>query len=66
MLYDKRHIYLNGESWRAGGADARLMRRLADQRVLGAADVARASAAARALLTEWCAAGWLLEGTAGD
>lgn len=34
MMYDEQHIYINGDSFRAGGADARLMRRLADQRVL--------------------------------
>ena len=58
MLYDARHIFLNGESWRASGADARLMRKLADQRRLGAADLQRASAAARELLASWCEAGW--------
>jgi len=59
MLYDARHIYINGESFRAGGADATLMRRLADQRALGARELARASEGARALLGEWCEAGWL-------
>lgn len=61
MLYDGRCIYLNGESWRAGGADARLMRRLADRRALAPEEVARASAEARALLDEWQDAGWLHE-----
>ncbi len=61
MLYDARHIFINGESWRAAGADARLMRRLADRRVLSADDLARASPAALDLLREWCAAGWLQE-----
>ncbi|SFP70077.1 50S ribosomal protein L16 3-hydroxylase [Variovorax sp. OK605] len=59
MLYDDRHIYINGESFRAGGADATLMRRLADQRALGARELARASEGALALLDEWCEAGWL-------
>ena len=59
MLYDARHVYINGESFRAGGADATLMRRLADQRALGARELARASEGARALLGEWCEAGWL-------
>ena len=45
--------------FRAGGADARLMRRLADQRRLTARDVARASVAAQALLQDWFEAGWL-------
>ena len=62
MLYDARHIYINGESFRAGGADATLMRRLADQRALGARDLARVSEGARALLGDWCEAGWLHAG----
>ncbi|OUM01047.1 JmjC domain-containing protein [Variovorax sp. JS1663] len=59
MLYDARHLYINGESFRASGRDARLMRRLADQRALDARDLAAASEDARALLEDWCEAGWL-------
>ncbi|QSI30071.1 cupin domain-containing protein [Variovorax sp. RKNM96] len=59
MLYDTRHIYINGESFRAGGADATLMRRLADRRALGPRELARASDGALALLGEWCEAGWV-------
>ncbi|MDB5947840.1 MAG: hypothetical protein JWQ33_2866 [Ramlibacter sp.] len=59
MMHDAQHVFLNGESWRASGRDAALMRRLADQRQLGAADVARASAGAVGLLRDWCADGWL-------
>jgi 50S ribosomal protein L16 3-hydroxylase len=59
MLYDTRHIYINGESFRAGGADATLMRRLADQRALGPRELARASEGAIALLDDWCESGWL-------
>lgn len=58
MLYDEHHIYINGESYRAAGRDATLMRRLADERALGATEVARASAAARELLLDWCEDGW--------
>jgi 50S ribosomal protein L16 3-hydroxylase len=58
MLYDTRHVFVNGESWRAGGADAKLMRRLADARRITAAEVARASDGARDLLASWCEAGW--------
>jgi 50S ribosomal protein L16 3-hydroxylase len=58
MLHDARHVFINGEAWRTGGADARLMRRLADRRGLAASDVAGASDAARALLRSWCEAGW--------
>lgn len=59
MMYDERHVFINGESLRAGGADARLMRALADERCLGAAQVQRASADARTLLQDWYEAGWL-------
>ncbi|QNK72344.1 cupin domain-containing protein [Variovorax sp. PAMC28562] len=59
MLYDARHLYINGESFRAGGRDATLMRRLADRRTLGPKDLARASDDALALLGDWCEAGWL-------
>jgi len=59
MMYDRRHIFINGESFRAAGADARLMQVLADQRRLTARHVARASGDAQALLRDWFEAGWL-------
>ena len=59
MLYDAHHIFINGESYRAKGADARLMQRLADARCLTAAEWRRASPDAKALLADWQAAGWL-------
>ena len=58
MLYDDRHIYINGESFRAGGRDAKLMRKLADQRSLDARDLRGASEDAVALIGDWCEAGW--------
>ncbi|MBV9892530.1 MAG: cupin domain-containing protein [Rhizobacter sp.] len=61
MLYDDHHVFINGEAIRAGGADAMLMRRLADGRRLDAKSVAQASAAARALLAEWLRAGWCVQ-----
>ena len=63
MLYDERHVFINGESYRASGRDAALMRRLADRRRLGAGDLARASAGARELLASWHDAGWLQSGS---
>ncbi|MEO6293111.1 MAG: winged helix domain-containing protein, partial [Burkholderiaceae bacterium] len=51
---------LNGESWRAAGNDAKLMRRLADQRCLNAAELTKASDGAVSLLQEWIDEGWLL------
>jgi 50S ribosomal protein L16 3-hydroxylase len=59
MMYDARHVFINGESYIAGGRDAALMRQLADGRMLSAQDHRRASAAARSLLQEWALAGWL-------
>lgn len=59
MLYDATHVFINGESVRASGRDAALMRRLADWRGLSADDTRRCSDAALALLDEWAGAGWL-------
>jgi len=62
MMYDVRHLFVNGESFEVGGRDAQLLRRLADRRQLEAAQRARLSAQARATLDEWLEAGWLHEG----
>jgi len=59
MAYDDVHVFINGEAFRAGGRDARLMRQLADRRALSAADVARLSADAHGLLDDWADAGWV-------
>jgi 50S ribosomal protein L16 3-hydroxylase len=59
MMYDRSHVFINGESYRASGRDAALMRALADGRRLQPRQMARASAAARALLSAWQEAGWL-------
>jgi 50S ribosomal protein L16 3-hydroxylase len=59
MAYDTRLIFINGESLRASGRDARLMHSLADQRRLDARTVRAANPAARALIDEWLANGWL-------
>jgi len=58
MLYDERHVFINGESFRAGGRDAQLMRQLTDHRRLDARAVRGASVCARDLLGQWIAAGW--------
>ena len=59
MLYDKDFVFMNGESWRCQGADARCLRRLADQRCLDEYQIAKASEEVRHLLMEWIEAGWL-------
>lgn len=58
MLYDDRHIFINGESYRTSGRDATLMRRLADQRRLDAGALAQLSPEASELLAQWHRAGW--------
>ncbi|MDM4765511.1 cupin domain-containing protein [Pelomonas sp. SE-A7] len=59
MLYDADHVFINGESYRAGGKDFRLMKRLADARQLEAGEVASLSEGARDLLDQWCEDGWV-------
>jgi 50S ribosomal protein L16 3-hydroxylase len=59
MLYDETQVFLNGESFRASGRDAVLMRRLADCRRLTAAEVGRLSGQARELLDQWTEDGWV-------
>ena len=61
MMYDARHVFINGESFRAGGRDARLLHQLSDRRCLQAAEVAQLSTEARATLDDWARAGWVQE-----
>jgi 50S ribosomal protein L16 3-hydroxylase len=61
-MYDDAHVFINGESFRASGRDARLMRRLADRRELGRDDLGALSPGARELLDDWLAAGWVVRG----
>lgn len=60
MMFDARHVFLNGESWRAAGKDAKLMQKLANQRFLEPQDLAKASDGAMALLQDWLDEGWLI------
>jgi len=59
MLYDDDHVFINGESFRAGGRDARLMRMLADRRALKPAELEKLSDEATELVGQWAEAGWL-------
>ena len=59
MMYDAAHVFINGESFRAGGRDARLMRALADTRALTAAQLAQLSQSAHELVNQWAQAGWV-------
>ncbi|MGI9154264.1 MAG: JmjC domain-containing protein, partial [Rubrivivax sp.] len=59
MMYDDRHVFLNGESFLASGRDAQLMRQLADGRALGPRQVAAVGPQARGLLEDAVQAGWM-------
>jgi 50S ribosomal protein L16 3-hydroxylase len=59
MVYDDHHVFINGESFRASGSDARLMRSLADRRALVPAQLAKLGEGARELLDQWAQAGWV-------
>lgn len=59
MVYDDRHVYINGESFRAGGRDATLMRRLADRRRIGSGERRALSVEAHALTEDWLRSGWV-------
>jgi len=59
MMYDARHVFINGESFRVAGRDGRWLRKLADDRVLLGSACASLSDDARQALMDWAAAGWL-------
>ena len=61
MMYDDKHVYINGESYRASGRDAALMRKLADERRLSARQLATASEEALQLVESWFDDGWVRE-----
>ena len=59
MMYDRKHIFINGESFRVAGKDARLLRVLADDRALSAMALRSLSPDAKEALLDWAHAGWL-------
>ena len=63
MLYDVDFVFINGESWRCRGDDARRLRQLADERQLS--DLSGISLELDALIRDWVQAGWLHSGVAG-
>ena len=66
MLYDDWFVFINGESYRAAGRDAKLMRQLADRHCLTAREVQSLSVGARGLIGQWSDAGWLIADPASD
>jgi 50S ribosomal protein L16 3-hydroxylase len=59
MLYDEKSLFINGESFNVGGADAVLLRRLADAGRLNAAGAACLSRDAWRIVADWVEDGWL-------
>jgi len=59
MLYDERHVFINGEAYRAGGKDFALLKDMANVRSLSEREVKGLSAQARSLLQEWLEMGWI-------
>ena len=59
LLYDERHLFINGEAYRAGGKDFALLKDLANLRSLSEREVKGLSAQARSLLQEWLKMGWI-------
>ena len=59
MMYDAHHVYINGQAFRIGGRDARLLRGLADARCLSARDCAAFSDEAADVIGDWLCSGWL-------
>jgi 50S ribosomal protein L16 3-hydroxylase len=59
MLYDDRCIYINGESWRCAGDDAKKLHQLANKKSLGSKQIRSASPMLSELLQNWFQAGWL-------
>ena len=58
MLFDAKHIFINGESFRAAGQDAKLLRKLANDRFLSSLNAAKLSENAAELMQAWWEEGW--------
>ena len=58
MLFDAKHIFINGESFRAAGKDAKLLRKLANEKTLSKALAAQLSDNAAELMQAWWEEGW--------
>jgi 50S ribosomal protein L16 3-hydroxylase len=58
MLFDAKHIFINGESFRAAGKDAKLLQKLANEKFLSAKEAKGLSEAAVQLMQAWWEEGW--------
>jgi 50S ribosomal protein L16 3-hydroxylase len=59
MLYDQRHVFINGESFKASGVDAKIIKKFSDSRLLSTAHIQQLSDDALELVSEWYEAGWI-------
>ena len=59
MMYDAKHIFINGESFRVAGRDAVILRQLADDRCISGQKAKSLSADAQEALVDWAGEGWL-------
>ncbi len=58
ILFDAKHIFINGESFKAAGQDAKLLRKLANDKFLPSAHAAQLSENAAELMQAWWEEGW--------
>jgi 50S ribosomal protein L16 3-hydroxylase len=58
MLFDEKHIFVNGESFRASGRDAKLLKKLANEKALSAKEASTLSSTAAELMQAWWEEGW--------
>jgi 50S ribosomal protein L16 3-hydroxylase len=58
MLFDRHHIFINGESFKAAGADAKVLKKLANEKLLDKAWSSKLSPAAAELMRAWWEEGW--------
>ena len=61
MLVDGQHVFINGESFRAAGRDAALLKQFANERSMDALQLTRASVGAKSVLQNWLETGWIHE-----
>lgn len=59
MMYDAKHVFINGYSFRVSGKDARILRILADDRCISELQAKSLSPDAQETLLDWVGSGWL-------
>ena len=59
MSYDAKHMFINGQSFKCAGTDAKLLRKLADERSISATELIAGSAALMPAIGEFAKEGWL-------